>query len=593
MAVKPIVLPDTFTGEASWDEWICHFENVSDVNGWDDDQKLKFLKVRLMGRAQKAFQHLNDDIRANYGETKRALRARFEPESKKTRYQSEFQCRRKKKTENWADYAEDLRALADKAFPELQDEARERLALNSYLNQLEHPQVAFGVKQRQPGTLDEAVTATLEMESYLSTKQLTAQVACVDSSEDPGTIAAVTPQDKLTSLVEKLLERVERLETNDSKPARQRAKGGPVSREAIPRPMRNGVPRPVQSGPNSQYSNILPRNRRGSFQGNCWLCGKKGHLARNCEEQVSKNKDQHHNVFQVNPSGGYRLRGTVNGTPTAFLVDTGAAVTLVRDDVWQQTATASKQLEPWTGCRLLSVDGSPLHIRGQTTAELEFEGKQFTTRVVIAASLSTEAIIGLDFLEHIQATIDLVNEKIILPNDGGHFLLQKGCTNTDDGACSLTVCAMETIQVPPSSEMEIMATVQGQPCIGPWPLEGVQRGRLPVVIARALVEPRAGCVPVRLVNPRSEPMTIYQNTTLATLEKPENLPSPGAVIASAGQGEVPKEKQEVLLDLVEKNGADLTGDQKDKFYTLLINYSSIFATTDLELGKTNKLRHSP
>ena len=86
-------------------------------------------------------------------------------------------------------------------------------------------------------------------------------------------------------------------------------------------------------------------------------------------------------------------------------------------------------------------------------------------------------------------------------------------------------------------------------------------------------------------------MTIYQNTTLAMLEKPENLPSPGAVIASAGQEEVPKKKQEVLLDLVEKNGGDLTGDQKDKFYTLLINYSSVFATTDLELGKTNKLRH--
>ena len=118
-----------------------------------------------------------------------------------------FSVEGKRRRKNWADYAEDLRALADKAFPELQDEARERLALNSYLNQLEHPQVAFGIKQRQPGTLDEAVTATLEMELYLSTtKQLTAQVACVDSSEDPGTVAVVTPQDKLTSLVEKLLE---------------------------------------------------------------------------------------------------------------------------------------------------------------------------------------------------------------------------------------------------------------------------------------------------------------------------------------------------------------------------------------------------
>ena len=71
MAVKPIVLPDTFTGEASWDDWMCHFENVADVNGWDDIQKFKFLKVRMTGRAQKASQHLNEDIQANYSEAKR------------------------------------------------------------------------------------------------------------------------------------------------------------------------------------------------------------------------------------------------------------------------------------------------------------------------------------------------------------------------------------------------------------------------------------------------------------------------------------------------------------------------------------------
>ena len=42
---------------------------------------------------------------------------------------------------------------------------------------------------------------------------------------------------------------------------------------------------------------------------------------------------------------------------------------------------------------------------------------------------------------------------------------------------------------PPSSETEIMATVQGQPCNGPWLLEGVLKGRLPVVVASVLVEP--------------------------------------------------------------------------------------------------------
>lgn len=51
------------------------------------------------------------------------------------------------------------------AYADLQEEVRERLALNAYLEQIDDPQVAFSVKQQQPKTLDEAVSSTLEMES--------------------------------------------------------------------------------------------------------------------------------------------------------------------------------------------------------------------------------------------------------------------------------------------------------------------------------------------------------------------------------------------------------------------------------------------
>ena len=77
----------------------------------------------------------------------------------------------KKTDKNWADLAEDLKGTVDKAYPELQDEAREILALNKYLSLLDNLQVAFGVRQRNPETLDAAVSATLELESYLSPKQ--------------------------------------------------------------------------------------------------------------------------------------------------------------------------------------------------------------------------------------------------------------------------------------------------------------------------------------------------------------------------------------------------------------------------------------
>jgi len=60
-----------------------------------------------------------------------------------------------------------LRILADRAYPDLPEEARERFALNQYLAQLDNPQVAFSVKQTKPKTVDDAVRSTLEMESFL------------------------------------------------------------------------------------------------------------------------------------------------------------------------------------------------------------------------------------------------------------------------------------------------------------------------------------------------------------------------------------------------------------------------------------------
>lgn len=163
---RPLVLPEPYTGEGSWEQWNYHFLNVAAVNDWNDANKLKWLKVRMTGRAQIAFQRLPEATKASYDLAMKALKERFEPVT--TRYQAELQTRRKKKSETWADFADALRLLSDKAYPELEEGAKEMLALNAYLAQLDSPQVAFGVKQKIPQTLDEAVTATLELESYLT-----------------------------------------------------------------------------------------------------------------------------------------------------------------------------------------------------------------------------------------------------------------------------------------------------------------------------------------------------------------------------------------------------------------------------------------
>ena len=129
MAAKPVVLPEPFSGETSWEDWKLHFEDVAEVNSWSAEDKLKWLRVRLTGRAQRAFHRLPAESKATYDAATIAMQQRFEPKSRTTRYQAEFEARRKKPAESWADLGDDLRSLVDKAYPDLQAEARECLAL--------------------------------------------------------------------------------------------------------------------------------------------------------------------------------------------------------------------------------------------------------------------------------------------------------------------------------------------------------------------------------------------------------------------------------------------------------------------------------
>ena len=44
----PLLISDQFDGETNFDEWMSHFENVAELNGWTDEEKLRWLKVRLI-----------------------------------------------------------------------------------------------------------------------------------------------------------------------------------------------------------------------------------------------------------------------------------------------------------------------------------------------------------------------------------------------------------------------------------------------------------------------------------------------------------------------------------------------------------------
>lgn len=52
------------------------------------------------------------------------------------------------------------------------------------------------------------------------------------------------------------------------------------------------------------------------------------------------NHKVHNTMLQVSPiTGGYRIPGSIEGVNVTALLDTGAAVTLLRHDLWMNIAT--------------------------------------------------------------------------------------------------------------------------------------------------------------------------------------------------------------------------------------------------------------
>ena len=128
---KPVILLASFSGEGSWGDWLDDFNNVAALNSWDAKQKLLWLKK------------LPDDAKGSFDAAVKALGERFESQSKRELYITKFQMCQKRKTEGWADFGNGLRVPADRAFPQLNTEAKQLLALQQYMGQIDNLQTAL------------------------------------------------------------------------------------------------------------------------------------------------------------------------------------------------------------------------------------------------------------------------------------------------------------------------------------------------------------------------------------------------------------------------------------------------------------------
>ena len=295
-------------------------------------------------------------------------------------------------------------------------------------------------------------------------------------------------------------------------------------------------------------------------------------------------------VITVSPvSGGYRLPGFVGGVPVTVLLDTGAAVTLLRQDVWTRALPQRPTLKPWSGATLVSAGGTPLTIHGHACIDFELGGRKFHTDFVVVSPLTSEAILGIDFLQEQLAMIDLGQKQLRLRKSGCHIALN---APTPVQSCSAiqSVRMMSTVELLPRAVTEVPAYCETA-ADGVWLVEETVGKNEHIAVARAIVKPTSASIPVSVVNISDEPVTLYAGMVVASMQPIEPPAEVGSISNVEAEG-VDEEKQQMLWQLVEECGSELSSGERDVFYHLLLTYADVFASSTSDLGRTDKLHHS-
>ena len=139
----------------------------------------------------------------------------------------------------------------------------------------------------------------------------------------------------------------------------------------------------------------------------------------------------------------------------------------------------------------------------------------------------------------------------------------------------------KSLQLPAYSEMEVMVKAPGGAGEKTWILVTSSSKRSAVAVARALVHPTEGKVPVCLLNPQDEAVTVPNGAAIAVMEELKE-PTCGAntvKVDLSATARVPNEKQEVLWEMGAAPGDALDSRQQKLLFSLLLEFVNVLPRT--------------
>ena len=253
-STKLVVRPAVFNGSTPWEDYKAQFDLVAGLNSWHQATKATYLAVSLCGPAQAVLGDLDENQRSNYKDLIDALENCFGTHNRMEMFRISLRNRRRKTGESLPELAQAIRRLTRQAFPDVTAELMETMVKGSFIDALGTADEHWKVHQTRPKTLNKALSAAVELETFFTADKERSGVARAVQSSSTHKLTDVNFRQELSelkALVKQMTDQKNNMSSNarDGRPWMKRPSG-------------------------------------------CWGCGQKGHIQHDCPEWKPREQAQ-------------------------------------------------------------------------------------------------------------------------------------------------------------------------------------------------------------------------------------------------------------------------------------------------------------
>ncbi|KAK3106230.1 hypothetical protein FSP39_015710 [Pinctada imbricata] len=573
----PKIKPATYDGSTSWLDYKSHFEACATLCKWSYTEKGLFLSVSLRGLAQGVLGNLSAATQMDYDQLVTALNDRFAPPDQMELYRIQLRERRQKASESLPELAQHVRRLTNLAYPTVQADVKETLAKDQFIDALIDSDLRLRIKQARPKSLNDAVRHAVELEAYMKAEN--------KIIETKGMLKTVVTEETTPSPMDELQKMVSELSKSmkDMKAQLSQLKD-------------------KKGRPDKPFHRNKPRSRDWKKDAECYNCGRKGHIMRECrEEKNGRAKDKKDKPYfgagkqsHIKSKVGYNIdkgeagifiEALIQGLEAHLLIDTGATLSLISEKVYNNISS-TPGIAPLQEVKrkVLTANNEPLKIIGLTTVSITVAGKSYSTPVLVA-DVSVEGVIGLDFMKENSCAIDICNQNMTLSGNTVPLITQ--------GHIGVFKIALaDTVRIPPRSEIITRGNIclsehvklSGEGLIEPDEMFlSSEKG----LVGKALVT-MDGQVPLRIMNVSEDMKVINARTVVATVSQAEAVKDVQTPNENIHQD---TSLPESVQDLLSRSSKQLSNKQTKELRTLLQQYVSVFSKGDKDFGRTDLVKH--